>query len=98
LSVANDGKSFFVQKRPSKDGKIFSILKFKTMNDKTGVKGNVLPDSERLTKIGFFVRKTSLDEMPQLLNGVLGDMSLIGPRPLLVQYLHLYSNFPNRRH
>jgi lipopolysaccharide/colanic/teichoic acid biosynthesis glycosyltransferase len=98
LAIANDGKPFFVQKRPGKDGKIFSIIKFKTMNDRRGVKGNLLPDAERLTKIGFFVRKTSLDELPQLLNVIHGDMSLIGPRPLLPQYLNLYSDFQNRRH
>jgi lipopolysaccharide/colanic/teichoic acid biosynthesis glycosyltransferase len=98
LAIANDGKPFFVQKRPGKDGKIFSIIKFKTMNDRRSVKGNLLPDAERLTKIGFFVRKTSLDELPQLLNVINGDMSLIGPRPLLPQYLNLYSDFQNRRH
>jgi len=98
LIIANDGKPFFVQKRPGKDGKIFSIIKFKTMNDRRDVKGTLLPDAERLTKIGFFVRKTSLDELPQLLNVIKGDMSLIGPRPLLPQYLELYSDFQNRRH
>lgn len=98
LAIANDGKPFFVQKRPGKNGKIFSIIKFKTMNDRRGVNGILLPDSERLTTIGSFVRKTSLDEMPQLLNVILGDMSLVGPRPLLPQYMNLYSDYQNRRH
>ena len=98
LFFANCGKPFFVQLRPGKNGKIFKIIKFKTMNDKKGIDGNLLSDAERLTKIGSFVRKTSLDEIPQLLNVIKGDMSLIGPRPLLVQYLHLYSDFQNRRH
>jgi lipopolysaccharide/colanic/teichoic acid biosynthesis glycosyltransferase len=98
LFFANKGNPFFFQLRPGKRGKIFRIIKFKTMNDKKDSKGNLLSDSERLTKIGSFVRKTSLDEIPQLLNVILGDMSLIGPRPLLVQYLHLYSDFQNRRH
>jgi lipopolysaccharide/colanic/teichoic acid biosynthesis glycosyltransferase len=98
LFFANKGNPFFFQLRPGKRGKIFRIIKFKTMNDKKDRHGNLLSDSERLTKIGSFVRKTSLDEMPQLLNVILGDMSLIGPRPLLTQYLHLYSAFQNRRH
>ena len=98
LFVANQGKPFFFQLRPGLHGKIFKIIKFKTMNDKKDVDGNLLSDAERLTKIGAFVRKTSLDEIPQLLNVLKGDMSLIGPRPLLVQYLHLYSDFQNRRH
>lgn len=98
LAVANDGKPFFVQKRPGKYGKIFSIIKFKTMNDRKDVNGNLLSDSERLTKVGLFVRKTSLDEIPQLINVVKGDMSLIGPRPLLVQYLPLYNDFQKKRH
>ena len=98
LFFANQGKPFFVQKRPGLYGRIFSILKFKTMNDKKDANGNLLPDSERLTKIGSFVRKTSLDEIPQLLNVIKGDMSLIGPRPLLVQYLPLYSDFQKQRH
>ncbi|WP_140487668.1 sugar transferase [Flavobacterium sp. GSA192] len=98
LYFANEGKPFFFQLRPGKHGEIFKIAKFKTMNDKKDANGNLLPDAERLTKIGSFVRKTSLDEIPQLLNVLKGDMSLIGPRPLLVHYLDLYSDFQNRRH
>jgi len=98
LVVANDGKPFFFQKRPGKNGKIFSIVKFKTMNDKKDATGNLLQDAERLTKVGSFVRKTSLDEIPQLLNVLIGDMSLIGPRPLLVQYLPLYNENQKKRH
>lgn len=98
LFFANQGKPFFFQLRPGKNGRIFKIVKFKTMNDKKDGNGKLLPDAERLTKIGSFVRKTSLDEIPQLLNVIKGDMSLIGPRPLLPQYLHLYSDFQNRRH
>lgn len=98
LFFANAGKPFFVQLRPGKHGQIFKIVKFKTMNDKKDANGNLLADAERLTKIGSFVRKTSLDEIPQLFNVLKGDMSLIGPRPLLVHYLDLYSDFQNRRH
>lgn len=98
LLFANQGKPFFVQRRPGKNQKIFSIIKFRTMNEKRDESGNLLPDAERLTKIGTFVRKTSLDEIPQLLNVFLGDMSLIGPRPLLPEYLPFYSEFQNRRH
>ncbi len=98
LFFANQGKPFFFQLRPGKNGKIFKIIKFKTMNDKKDINGDLLSDYERLTKIGIFVRKTSLDEIPQLLNVIKGDMSLIGPRPLLVQYLPLYSKLQNRRH
>lgn len=98
LAIANEGKPFFIQKRPGKNGKIFSIVKFKTMNDKKDKSGKLLSDSERLTKIGAFVRKTSLDEIPQLLNVIKMDMSIVGPRPLLTTYLHLYSEFQNRRH
>ena len=98
LFFANDGKPFFFQLRPGKKGKIFKIIKFKTMNDRKDTEGNLLPDSVRLTKIGSFVRKTSLDEIPQLFNVVKGDMSIVGPRPLLTTYLHLYSDFQNRRH
>ena len=98
LAFANDGKPFFFQLRPGKNGKIFKIVKFKTMNDKKDANGKLLPDAERLTKIGAFVRRTSLDEIPQLINVVKGDMSIIGPRPLLTHYLHLYNDFQNRRH
>lgn len=98
LFFANDGKPFFFQLRPGKNGKIFKIIKFKTMNDRKDASGNLLPDADRLTKIGSFVRKTSLDEIPQLLNVVIGDMSIVGPRPLLTTYMHLYNDFQNRRH
>jgi lipopolysaccharide/colanic/teichoic acid biosynthesis glycosyltransferase len=98
LYFANQGKPFFTQQRPGKKGEIFRIIKFKTMNDKKDGNGQLLPDAVRLTGIGKFVRKTSLDEIPQLLNVVRGDMSIIGPRPLLTHYLHLYSDFQNRRH
>ncbi|WP_396182482.1 sugar transferase [Flavobacterium sp.] len=98
LYFANQGKPFFIQPRPGKNGVIFNIVKFKTMNDKKDNEGKLLSDAERLTPIGSFVRKTSLDELPQLLNVLKGDMSLIGPRPLLAHYLHLYSDFQNRRH
>jgi undecaprenyl phosphate N,N'-diacetylbacillosamine 1-phosphate transferase len=98
LFFANQGKPFFYQSRPGKRGKVFRIIKFKTMNEKKDANGKLLSDAERLTAIGTFVRKTSLDEIPQLINVLKGDMSLIGPRPLLVSYLHLYSDFQNRRH
>ncbi|WP_285060287.1 sugar transferase [Pedobacter ginsengisoli] len=98
LYFANQGKPFFVQTRPGKKGKLFSILKFKTMNDKCDDHGVLLPDALRLTPIGAFVRKTSLDEIPQLLNVIKGEMSLIGPRPLLPEYLSLYSKEQARRH
>ena len=98
LFFANHGKPFFFQARPGKNGNIFNIVKFKTMNDKKDAKGDLLSDAERLTKIGSFVRKTSLDELPQLINVIKGEMSLIGPRPLLPQYLKFYSDFQNRRH
>lgn len=98
LFFANNGKPFFFQARPGKKGEIFKIIKFKTMNDKRDKDGNLLPDAERLTPIGSFVRKTSLDEIPQLINVLKGDMSLIGPRPLLVQYLSLYDEKQARRH
>ena len=98
LFFANNGKSFFFQTRPGKNERLFKIIKFKTMNDKKDTLGQLLPDSERLTKIGAFVRKTSLDEIPQLLNVIKGDMSLIGPRPLLIQYLPLYNETQKQRH
>lgn len=98
LMIANSGKPFFFQARPGKNGKIFKVIKFKTMNDKKDLNGNLLPDAERLTAVGSFIRKTSLDEIPQLLNVIKGDMSLIGPRPLLVEYLPLYSDEQGRRH
>ena len=97
LSIYNNGKPFFFQQRPGKKEKIFKVIKFKTMNDKKDVKGNLLSDELRLTKVGNFVRKTSLDELPQLLNVLKGDMSLIGPRPLLIEYLPLYNNEQKRR-
>jgi len=98
LFISNNGKPFFFQQRPGRNGKIFKIIKFKTMNDKKDSNGNLLSDAERLTAIGSFVRKTSLDEIPQLINVLKGDMSLIGPRPLLVQYLPLYNEHQARRH
>ena len=98
LLFANKGKVFFLQNRPGKNGKIFKIIKFRTMNNKRDAHGNLLPDLERLTKIGKLVRKTSLDEIPQLINVLLGNMSLIGPRPLLPEYLPLYNDFQKKRH
>lgn len=98
LLFANNGKVFFLQPRPGKNGKIFRVIKFKTMSDKKDANGNLLPDAERLTGIGNIIRKTSLDEIPQLLNVIKGDMSLIGPRPLLVEYLPLYNAEQKRRH
>lgn len=98
LYFANKGKPFFFQARPGKGERIFKIVKFKTMNDKKDANGNLLSDAERLTPIGAFVRKTSLDEIPQLINVLKGDMSLIGPRPLLPQYLPLYNEEQKRRH
>lgn len=99
LHYVNDGAGvFFFQERPGKDGKIFKIVKFKTMTDQRDDYGNLLPDEQRLTKVGRFVRSTSIDEFPQLWNVLKGDMSLIGPRPLLVQYLPLYSKHQARRH
>lgn len=98
LYFANQGKPFFLQRRPGKNEKIFRIIKFKTMNDKKDREGQLLPDSQRLTKIGAIVRKTSIDEIPQLINVIKGDMSLIGPRPLLPEYIALYSTEQKRRH
>ena len=98
LYFVNEGKPFFFQLRPGKNGRIFKIVKFRTMNDKKDAQGNLLPDAQRLTAVGKLVRKTSFDEIPQLFNVIKGDMSLIGPRPLLTYYLHLYNDFQNRRH
>lgn len=99
LHFANKGAGvFFTQERPGKNGKIFKVIKFKTMTDERDAEGNLLPDADRLTKVGRFVRSTSIDELPQLINVLKGDMALIGPRPLLVQYLPLYSREQARRH
>lgn len=99
LHFANKGAgAFFFQERPGKNGKIFKVVKFKTMTDEKDADGNLLPDEKRLTKVGKFVRSTSIDELPQLWNVFIGDMSLIGPRPLLIQYLPLYSREQARRH
>lgn len=98
LFFANQGMPFFFQTRPGKNGRIFKVIKFKTMNDKRGNNGELLPDADRLSPIGSFVRKTSLDEIPQLMNVIKGDMSLVGPRPLLVEYLPLYNDIQKRRH
>ena len=99
LHFANKGAgAFFLQERPGKDGKIFKVIKFKTMTDECDSNGVLLPDESRLTKVGTFVRSTSIDELPQLINVLKGDMALIGPRPLLLQYLPLYSKEQMRRH
>lgn len=99
LHFANKGAgAFFFQERPGKDGKIFKVIKFKTMTDERDAEGKLLPDADRLTPVGRFVRSTSIDELPQLINVLKGDMALIGPRPLLVQYLPLYSKEQARRH
>ena len=99
LHVANKGAgAFFTQERPGKDAKIFRVIKFKTVTDERDAQGNLLPDAQRLTRVGRFVRSTSLDELPQLINVLKGDMALIGPRPLLVKYLPLYTPTQMRRH
>jgi len=98
LVVSNKGKIWFLQKRPGKDGRIFTIIKFKTMNDAADSTGNLLPDKDRLTDVGRMIRATSLDELPQLFNVLKGDMSIVGPRPLLVEYLPLYDDFQKKRH
>lgn len=99
LSIVNKGAgAFFFQERPGKNGKIFKVIKYKTMTDERDAEGNLLPDEARLTKVGKFVRSTSIDELPQLINVLKGDMALIGPRPLLVQYLPLYNQEQARRH
>lgn len=99
LQIANKGAgAFFTQMRPGKNGKLFRVIKYKTMTDEKDQQGNLLPDAQRLTKVGKFVRSTSIDELPQLINVLKGDMALIGPRPLLPQYLPLYSKEQARRH
>ena len=98
LLMLSQNSAFFTQDRPGKNGKVFKLIKFKTMSDKRDAQGNLLPDAERLTKVGKWVRSTSLDEVPQLINVLKGDMSLIGPRPLLIKYLPLYSETQKRRH
>ena len=99
LTIANKGAgAFFTQERPGKDAKIFKVIKFKSMTDERDAEGKLLPDAQRLTKVGRFVRSTSIDELPQLINVLKGDMALIGPRPLLIQYLPLYSPEQARRH
>ncbi len=99
LHFANKGAgAFFTQERPGKDGKIFKVIKYKTMTDECDENGRLLPDVQRLTKVGRFVRSTSIDELPQLINVLKGDMSLIGPRPLVPEYLWVFDDFQNRRH
>jgi len=98
LFISNQGKVFFIQGRPGKNEKIFKLIKFKTMNDKSDAKGNFLPDEERLTSLGKLIRKLSIDEFPQFFNVLKGDMSLIGPRPLLPEYLPLYNERQKKRH
>jgi undecaprenyl phosphate N,N'-diacetylbacillosamine 1-phosphate transferase len=98
LLIANQGQPFFFQQRPGKNGETFTIMKLKTMNDKKDIEGNLLPDVRRLTKVGVFIRKTSLDEIPQLINVIKGEMSLIGPRPLVIKYLPFYTEKERLRH
>ena len=98
LKYINNGKAFFFQERPGKDEKPIYIIKFKSMNDKKDAAGNLLPDNQRLTKLGAFIRKFSFDELPQLINVLKGDMSLVGPRPLLYKYIPLYSEEQKKRH
>ena len=98
LIIANRGSVFFVQPRPGKDQRIFKLVKFKTMNNQKDSDGNLLPDADRLTGVGKMIRKLSVDELPQLINVIKGDMSLIGPRPWLVEYLPLFDDFQKRRH
>ena len=98
LTIANSGKPFFFQRRPGKNEQIFKVIKFKTMNDRKDKNGELLPDADRLTSVGSFIRRTSLDELPQMLNVIKGDMSLIGPRPLLIEYLPRYSDVQRHRH
>ncbi len=98
LCLANGGNPFFTQRRPGRSARIFLLIKFRTMNSSKDANGQLLSDEERLTTVGKMVRKTSLDELPQLFNVLLGDMSLVGPRPLLIAYLPLYNAYQNRRH
>lgn len=98
LFILNKGEPFFFQRRPGRNNKLFTIIKYKTMNDRRDADGNLLPDSDRMTAIGSFIRKSSLDEIPQLINVIKGDMSLVGPRPLLPEYLPHYNTFQIRRH
>jgi len=98
LAIADSGRPFFFQRRPGKNERIFKVIKFKTMNDRKDKNGELLPDADRLTPVGSFIRRTSLDELPQMLNVIKGDMSLIGPRPLLIEYLPRYSEIQRHRH